>query len=170
MCVCLSAFVPASMQSAPVALWDGGIRTRNRSEGHTFYINSHHQTLLMQECVCVSVHVCLLCGWVKTSNWVVCVGVKMRKGKVRERWRERVIVQHLLALPSCLLKAHSFMRRQSCSAHIVELFWTHVRSILHAGTWTQGQSSIIPTLSETENCFFHFFGRKKKVATRDLKS
>lgn len=57
MCVCLSACVPASMRSAPVALWDGGIRTQSRSEGHTFYINSHHQTLLMQECVCVCVFV-----------------------------------------------------------------------------------------------------------------
>ncbi len=96
----------------------------------------------MQECVCVS-----LCGWVKTSNWVVCVGVEDERRLKWEREREGHCTT-FTRLPSCLLKAHSFIRRQSCSAHNVELFRTRVRSILYAGTWTQGVSTIISTLLE----------------------
>ncbi len=110
--VWLSACVSASMRSAPVALWDGGIRALSRSEGHTFYINSHHQTLL-SVCVCV---------WVSENVQLsgVCGSGRWEKVKWEiERERERVIVRHLLALPSCLLKVYSFIRRQSCSAHNV---------------------------------------------------
>ncbi len=156
--VWLSACVSASMRSAPVALWDGGIRALSRSEGHTFYINSHHQTLL-SVCVCV---------WVSENVQLsgVCGSGRWEKVKWEiERERERVIVRHLLALPSCLLKVYSFIRRQSCSAHNVELF--SVCSILYAGTSTQGVSTIISTLLETENCSFVFWKminlKKKRV-------
>lgn len=63
--------------SAPVALWDGGIRTLSWSEGHTFYIISHCQTLLMQERVCLYVG-----EWKRPTEWCVW------EWKMRERERE----------------------------------------------------------------------------------
>ncbi len=102
-------------------------------------------------CVCVCVGVS---ENVQLSG--VCGSGRWEKVKWEiERERERVIVRHLLTLPSCLLEVHSFIRRQSCSAHNVELF--SVCSILYAGTSTQGVSTIISTLLETENCSLIFW-------------